>query len=250
MLATGGTGADSRLVWFVRSKGVGDNNVLAIPGFQDPFSCFSHLFAVPFFLVWGIWIVRKGRGNSLRVASLCLMVVATITLLSVSGVYHVLPPGTARNVMRQLDMSAVFVLIAATITPIHAILFRGWSRWVPLIGAWTVAVTGVILLNVFPRTLGSETAIVIYLMMGWGGGMSCVILGRRYGLDFVRPLIAGGVAYSIGAVVLGMGTPTLIPGVVSAHEIWHVAVLVGLFLHWCFVQQFARGQPDATRPGA
>jgi hypothetical protein len=53
---------------------------------------------------------------------------------------------------------------------------------------------------------------------------------------------------SMGALVLGQDSLILIPGVIGAHEVWHVAVLVGLGLHWKFVFQFAQGPPHASFP--
>jgi channel protein (hemolysin III family) len=79
--------------------------------------------------------------------------------------------------------------------------------------------------------------------MGWGGLISCILLWKRYGFSFVAPLLWGGVAYTLGAIVLVLNGPALIPGAVGAHELWHLAVLVGLGLHWKFVFGFADGRP-------
>ena len=78
------------------------------------------------------FLVQRGRGHWGRTVSLTVLVVATVFLLSLSGVYYLLAPGTGRNVMRQLDVAANFGLIAGTVTPARAILFRGFNRWAPL----------------------------------------------------------------------------------------------------------------------
>ncbi len=190
-------------------------------------------------------MVKTGLGNWLRVTSLMLLAISTIVLLSASGMYHMLEPGAARSLMRQLDMTAVFVLIAGTITPIHAILFRGRRCWLPIGAAWIVALVGMTMINVYPETFSPDKAIVLFLLMGWSGAISCALLGRRYGLRFVMPMWSGGLAYTTGALVLTLQAPTLIPGVITAHEIWHMAVLVGLSLHWSFIQQIASGVPSS-----
>jgi channel protein (hemolysin III family) len=84
-------------------------------------------------------------------------------------------------------------------------------------------------------------AVLGFVLMGWGGLYAGVVFWRRYGSAFVRPLMWGGIAYTAAAVCLVAQWPTLIPGVVGPHEVWHVAVLVGLSLHWKFVWQFAAG---------
>ena len=217
---------------------------LGIPGFREPFNCFTHLFAAPVFLILGYCLIRRGRGSRGRMVSLAIMAFTSVFLLSMSGVYHLLDPGTGRYVMEQLDVAGVFALIAGTVTPVHAILFQGCSRWIPLLLIWSAAATGITLTTVFYDSLSPGMGTAIFVALGWCGLLSCVLLWRRYGFAFVKPLLWGGLAYTLGAIVLRLDWPVLIPGVVGAHELWHLAVLVGLSLHWRFVFRFANGPPS------
>ncbi len=224
-------------------------NIYAIPGFREPISSFTHLFAAPIFLVLGVFLIRRGGDCWIAKVSLAVLVLSSVVLLSISGVYHLLFAGTVKDVMLHLDVAAVFTLIAGTATPVHAILFRGVNRWAPLLFVWTVSITGITLRTVlgdgFPPSVGTA----LFLGLGWCGLFSCVLLWRRYGFAFVEPLIWGGIAYSVGALIVLFHWPILIPGVIGAHELWHIAVLTGLGLHWRFVFQFAAGVPDGPRPG-
>ena len=66
----------------------------------------------------------------------------------------------------------------------------------------------------------------------------------------VRQSVAlGGVAYTIGVGILGLHWPTIIPGAIGPNELQHVAVLLGLGLHWRFVFRFAADQPDVNNFG-
>lgn len=222
-------------------------DIYPIPGFQEPFSCFTHLFTAPIFAVLGFFLVRKGRGRGGRTFSLFLLSFATVFLLSMSGVYHLLGPGAGRSVMRQLDISGVFVLIAGTVTPIHTILFRGVGRWGTIALVWAAAATGITLRAVFPEGLPYGMGTTIFLVMGWAGAFSTAGLWRQHGARFVAPIIWGGLAYSVGAIVLLMDSPLVIPGVLGPHELWHLAVLAGLGFHWHFVFRIADGnesEPD------
>lgn len=218
----------------------------SIPGFREPFSCLTHLVAAPVFAVLGYFLVRRGHGCWVRTGSLAIMVLSSVFLLSMSAVYHLLDQGAARQVMRQLDVAGVFALIAGTITPVHAILFRGVSRWAPLLLIWSAAIMGIVLRSISPYGLSEGVGAGLFLLMGWSGLVSFIILWRRYGFSFVAPLLWGGVAYTLGVGVLGLQWPTLIPGVIGPHELWHVAVLLGLSLHWKFVFRFADGAPHPT----
>ena len=154
----------------------------------------------------------------------------TVFLLSMSTAYHLPGPGTGRDVMRQLDIAGVFALIAGTMTPIHAILDRGFKRWASLLVVWSVCITGITLRTVFSEALPSGVGIGIFLLFGWCGLITCILLWRRYDFCFVKPLFWGGVAYSVGAVVLGQNWLIIILGVVGAHEV------------------VARGRPYRTGP--
>jgi hypothetical protein len=74
-----------------------------------------------------------------------------------------------------------------------------------------------------------------YLSLGWGVALTAIPIFRQRGFRHLAPLFYGGVAYSMGAFTGYMGWLTVIPGVVDAHEIWHLAVLAGALLHWWFV---------------
>jgi len=118
----------------------------------------------------------------------------------------------------------------------------------PLLLVWSAAVTGIVFSSIFINEIPPWLAISVYLGLGWAGVFSAVLVWRRYGLSFIRPLVIGGAAYTVGAVVDGAGWPTLIPRVVGPHELFHVAVLIGAAAHWRFVLQFAGGkEPEAGR---
>jgi hemolysin III len=153
-----------------------DIGAYPIPGFQEPVSCWTHLLAAPFFAVLGYFLVRRGSGNWGRVSSLAIMAVSTVFLLSMSAVYHLLGPGPGRQVMRHLDVAGVFALIAGTVTPVHAILFHGFNRWAPLLLVWSAAASGITLRIVFSQSLPQGVGIAIFLVMGWGGLISCILL--------------------------------------------------------------------------
>jgi channel protein (hemolysin III family) len=157
-----------------------------------------------------------------------------------------LGPGRGRDVMRMLDIAGVFALIAGTMTPVHAILERGFYRWAGLILVWTVAAAGITLRTIYSESLSFGVGTGLFLLFGWGGMIVGIRLWIRFGFPFVRPLLWGGVAYTLGALVVGLNRPVIVPGIVGPHELWHVAVLIGLSLHWKFVLQFAAGPPHAS----
>jgi channel protein (hemolysin III family) len=141
--------------------------------------------------------------------------------------------------MERLDHGAIFILIAGTFTAVHGIVFRGWVRWVPLLIVWLFTAACVTLKTVFFESLPEWVGLSFYLGLGWGVALTAIPIFRRHGFAYLAPLFYGGAAYSIGAFMEYMGWLIVIPGVLHAHEIWHLAVLAGAVLHWRFVWNVA-----------
>ena len=214
-----------------------------LPGFHEPFSVITHLLGAVVFLFLGYRLMQRGRGDRGRMVFLGVYAASCVLLFSLSGVYHMMVRGgVAHQVMERLDHGAIFVLIAGTFTPTHGILFRGWLRWGPLAFIWASAVTGITLKTIFFDDVAEWLGLSFYLTLGWLGIISAAILARRYGLAFIRPLMWGAVAYTLGGMVDFTRWPTVIPRVVESHEVFHIAVLIGATFHWRFIWQFAGGE--------
>jgi channel protein (hemolysin III family) len=217
--------------------------ITSIPGFADPFSSLSHLFGAGVFLALSYFLIRRGRGDWLRVASLVVFSGGSVLLLSISGVYHLLDRGGgARPIMQILDHAAIFVLIACTFTPVHVILFHRAGRWGVLTFVWAYAYTAIALKILYFDSMPPALGLALYLGMGWIGAYTGWSVWRRFGFHFMEPILWGGIAYSIGAVLEFMRWPVIMPGVIQWHEVFHIAVLIGLGFHWGFIYSMADGR--------
>ena len=223
-------------------------SVIPIPGFADPFSSLSHLAGAILFALLSVPMLLRAKGKTDRVVSLAIFCFSAVLLLSISGVYHLLDPsGTSREVLRRLDHAAIFILIAASFTPVHVILFTGWGKWGVLALVWIFAAVAISVKTIyfyqFPKLLGLS----LYLGMGWIGLYTGISLWRRYSFEFIQPMLWGGIAYSIGAIMEALRWPIIVPGVIQWHETFHVAVLIGLTFHWAFIYQIADGSVPKSR---
>lgn len=222
--------------------------LLSIPGFSEPFSSLTHLAGAAVFAWLGWSLVGGGRGSAGRKVSLAVFAFSCVLLLSLSGVYHLLAPGgTPRYVLHRLDHAAIFVLIAGSFTPVHAMLFRGFWRWGMLAIVWTMAVTALTLKTVFFDSMPEWAGLLLYLGLGWFGLVSGVALARRFGSWFIRPLVWSALAYTFGALMDFLHWPELVPGIFGSHELFHLAVLAGIALHWKFVLGLAASAAPAVR---
>lgn len=214
-----------------------------IPGFNDPFSCFSHLFVgVPVFLVMTGILLWRGRGDTGRMIALAIYGFSNVLLFTLSGVYHMLSrDSTARLVMQRLDHAAIFLLIAGTFAPAHYILFRGWKRWGPLSVVWISAIVGITLKSIFFNDLSEFVSLTLYLGLGWLGAISGYFIWYYYGGWLFRPLFWGAISYTFGAVLDFLQAPVFIPGVLGYHEFFHLAVLSGAGWFCSFIYLIAPG---------
>jgi hemolysin III len=215
----------------------------------DPFSTLSHLAGAVGAALLARPLMRRGAFRCAR-RSLLVFAGSAVILLLASAAYHAMPEGTGREVFRRLDHAAIFLLIAGTFTPIHTILFRGVMRWGVLAFVWTVGVVGVTLKTVFFDDIPEVLGVGSYVAMGWIGAVTMGCLLRRHDARYVSPLVLGGLAYTAGALSELTGQPTLITGVIEAHEVFHLAVLVGLGSMWLFIWRTAGEQIDPVRAEA
>jgi channel protein (hemolysin III family) len=207
-----------------------------LPGFADPVSSWTHLLGAAAFVIVTLRMLRRRGGDTARVVALLVLGGSSVFLLSMSGVYHLLEvDGPARGVLRQLDHSGIFVLIAGTLTAVHMILFSGPWRWGMIAVAWSFCAVGVVLKAVFFDTTPEALGLAIYLAMGNLGLITTLRLWWLHGPAFIALLLAGGLTYTVGAVLDFLRVPVLVPGVIGPHELFHVAVLVALALHWRFL---------------
>ncbi|MEQ8211163.1 MAG: hemolysin III family protein [Lacipirellulaceae bacterium] len=226
--------------------------LIPIPGFSEPFSSLSHLAGAVLFAALTVPLLRRAhKGLSdyrSRRIGLLIFSFGAVFLLSMSGVYHLLSPsGAGRQVLQRLDHAAIFVLIASSFTPIHLILFRGWGKWGVLVLIWSLAITAIVLKTVYFNEMPVMLGLLMYLGLGWVGLGTGIAIWRRRGFAFVAPILWGGLAYSIGAVLEFVKSPIIIPGVIQWHEVFHIAVLMGLAFHWSFIYSIADAEPRTDR---
>lgn len=212
----------------------------SIPGFSEPFSSLSHLLAAGLFSFIGLLLVLRSRGSHGRMYSIGIFVFTVVFLLSMSGIFHLLEPGgELRSILRRLDHAAIFTLIAGTFTPIHILLFSGWRRWSVLAVVWIFAIAGLTVKTIYFDELPEWVGLMLYLIMGWIGALSAILIFHLHGGRYLVPLISGAVAYTVGAVLDYLRIPTLVDGVVGPHELFHVFVVIGIAFHWLLIVHIA-----------
>jgi hemolysin III len=157
-----------------------------------------------------------------------------VTLLAVSATYHRRNwSEKLRAVWRRLDHSAIFLLIAGTYTPL-SFLLGSRLGWIFLGIVWGGALVGIVMSVAWVRAPKALVALVCVLL-GWAAVPLLPALKAALGTGAVVLLAAGGVVYSLGAVVYAMRRPDPFPKVFGYHEIFHALVLAAAVCHFAVV---------------
>jgi hemolysin III len=133
--------------------------------------------------------------------------------------------------LRKLDHSAIYLLIAGTYTPFCAIAFTGFWRWGLLAIIWSLAAVG-ILVKVFIINAPRWVSAGVYVLMGW---LCIAAIGEMLVVLPVGALVwlvIGGVIYTLGALVYITKTMNFWPGKFGFHEVWHIFVMLGALAHF------------------
>ena len=162
-----------------------------------------------------------------------------VALFGASALYH-RPTWSARprRIMRRVDHSAIFLLIAGTYTPL-CLLLGGREGLVLLAVVWGGALLGIVRCVLWvdaPRWLGAA----IYLLLGWAILPVLPDVRAAVGTSGLLLLAAGGVAYSVGAVVYATRWPDPSPKVFGYHEVFHALVIAAAACHFAVVLRVIR----------
>jgi hemolysin III len=156
-------------------------------------------------------------------------------LLGVSALYHRITWSlAARRRMGRLDHSMINVLIAGTFTPFAVLAISGTFAVELLAVMWGGAVAN-ILLHVFWFDAPKWLSAVSYVVLGWVGVAAMPELYAHAGWAPTTLLLAGGVLYSMGALVYALRRPDPVPTVFGYHEVFHALVVVAAMAHYAAV---------------
>jgi hemolysin III len=165
------------------------------------------------------------RGNAWHIVGCSVFGAALVLLYTTSTLYHGIQHPRAKAVLRVLDHSAIFILIAGTYTPFALVSLHGPWGWSLFGVIWGLAVLGIVLqMGVLGR--GTAVSVLLYLGMGW-----VVVIAIKPLLDAVAPggltlLLIGGLAYTAGTVFYAWRR---LP---YHHAVWHGFVLLGSASHF------------------
>ena len=202
---------------------------------REPVSGLIHFFAGIIAIGGLAALLVVGRDDIGKQLSLLIYGVSLLLMLFASSAYHLIQAKPEWiQVLRKLDHSAIYILIAGTYTPLLFNQFTGFWRWGVLAIIWSLAVAGIVtklfIINA-PRWLSAG----LYLMMGWLSLLMLKEMVLAFPTSALIWLFLGGAFFTIGAVVYITKIMDFAPGVFGFHEVWHIFVVLGCASHYIVI---------------
>lgn len=205
---------------------------------REPINGLTHLAGAIlslFGLISMIIKVANTTGSALAICSVVIFGISMILLYSASATYHmVIAKDKVIALLRRLDHSMIFILIAGTYTPYCLITLNGTTGWILFSIITAIAFFGVLFKMIWfhcPRWLSTA----LYIAMGWM--IIFVASPLSHSIDSVGLflLVLGGVIYTIGGIIYAIKPKFLELKHLGFHEIFHVFILLGSLSHFLSV---------------
>lgn len=166
-----------------------------------------------------------------KIVSSVLFGSSIILLYLSSTLYHSLARTRVQRILKTLDHSSIFILIAGTYTPFCLVSLRGGWGWTLFGFVWGLALLGLFFKLLFVYRFHTLSTI-IYLLMGWVIVIAINPLIHDVPFDGLMWLLAGGLCYTIGVIFYIWKNKAFM------HSIWHLFVLAGTICHFFAVLLF------------
>ena len=202
------------------------------------FICF--FLAIP----TGAVVIAIASSSTARIGA-AVYATALVALFGVSGFYHRLrwsPKWRLR--MKRLDHSTIFVMIAASYTPICLVVLDGWTAVAMLTVAWVGAAVGAVLAWV-PGSRSRVACSALYIVLGWAVLLAGPQLVAALRFDQLVLIGAGGLLFTGGAITLALHRPDPIPHIFGYHEVWHVLVTCAVVCQLIAIASLVSSAPSA-----
>lgn len=199
---------------------------------EEIFNMTSHIVGAAFGLIVTIVciIVSAMHKDAYAIVSSIIYGISMIVLYTMSSIYHGLSPKlTGKKVMQILDHCTIFLLIAGSYTPFMLCTFRNYNPvigWTMFALIWGAAILGIVL-NAIDLKKYNKFSMICYIAMGWAIIFRVDLLPKLLGRNGVILLVSGGIAYTLGAILYGLGVKHR-----YMHSVFHLFILLGSVLQF------------------
>lgn len=207
---------------------------------REPINAITHGIGILLSAAGLVYLLYQAVNNhsGLQLAGALTFGISLIALYTASTLYHGLPVSPrVVKILRKVDHTMIYVLIAGTYTPICLITLKGVMGWSLFGAVWGLAAVGIVLKLVWmgaPRWLST----LFYVALGWMSALFIVPLFKALPLSGFVWLLAGGLMYTVGAVFYAIKPRWLRVWKFGFHEVFHLFILAGSGAHFLLVSRY------------
>jgi hemolysin III len=179
-------------------------------------------------------LISHSHGTRAEVANI-IYSITLVGLYAISALYHSPLWGHhAYAIMRRIDHSAIFALIAGSATPICVLGLKGKVGQELLTLIWAFAIVGMVI-TLFWTHAPKWIRAILYLITGWLAAPYFPDIAAALGQTNIQLLIIGGIIYTVGALIYAFKWPNPFPRVFGYHEIFHAFVIIASGFHFAVI---------------
>lgn len=197
---------------------------------EERINVLSHALALLLSIVGLLALISRAllHGDTAHLVGFSTFALSLIALFTASTAYHSTRAPVLRVRLRTVDHAAIYILIAGTYTPFALVTLQGSIGWILFAVIWTLALSG-IALKLFFTGRFELSSTLMYVAMGWLIVFFIKPLIASFPPAGLAWLLAGGIAYTVGAVLYSM------PRVPYNHAVFHIFVVAGGMCHFIAV---------------
>lgn len=205
---------------------------------KEPVNTWTHFITFLAGIVGLVFLILLSWENTSKLITMTIYGVSVILLYGASSLYHWVKTTPRKELMlKKLDHIAIYILIAGSYTPVFYYGLVGWWKWIMLSAVWALTVIGIVLKLWFihaPRYVSTA----FYVTLGWIAVIPFIQLVDNLPIGAIVMMIAGGVAYTIGAIIYATKCFDFFPNKFGFHEVFHLFVMLGSIVHFIMMLLF------------
>ncbi|MDA8353989.1 MAG: hemolysin III family protein [Firmicutes bacterium] len=202
---------------------------------KEPVNTWTHFVTFLAAIVGFVFLILLSRENLSTLVTMTIYGVSVILLYGASSLYHWVRTTPKKElVLKKLDHCSIYLLIAGSYTPVFYHGLEGVWKWVMLIAIWVLAVIGIVLKLFFihaPRYVSTA----FYVTLGWIALIPFAQLVHNLPAGALILMVAGGVLYTVGAVIYATRWLDFFPNRFGFHEVFHLFIMAGTGAHFAMM---------------
>ncbi len=202
---------------------------------KEPVNTWTHFITFLAAIVGLVFLIILSWEKTSTLVVMTIFGVSVILLYGASSLYHWIKTTPEKELLlKKIDHIGIYLLIAGSYTPVFFYGLEGVWKWTMLGAVWTLAVIGMVLKIWFihaPRYVSTS----FYVTLGWIALIPFVQLVHSLPTGALVLMVAGGVAYTVGAIIYATKWCNFIPNRFGFHEVFHLFVMAGTGFHFAMM---------------